>query len=53
MGDLVGAERYMLAFPNVKLNIYTVQFGYSPYNSGGTLDTRFVKGDDGVYRFRR
>ena len=38
-GDLYGATQYN---SSVKLNIYTTKYRYSPYNSSGTLDTRFV-----------
>lgn len=39
--DLCVANELLSKNKNAKLNIYTKQYGYSPYNDVGTLDKRF------------
>ncbi len=46
--DLFGADLYG---SNTKLNIYTPKYGYSPYNSKGSLDPRIIK-QDGKYMIK-
>ena len=41
-GDVPNAKLYEAVFPKVKLNIYTVEYGYSSYDSHGTLDERIL-----------
>jgi RHS repeat-associated protein len=41
-GDVPNARLYEIANPNIKLNVYTKKYGYSPYDSHGTLDMRLL-----------
>jgi RHS repeat-associated protein len=47
--DTRNTQHYMGKFPNVKLQIYVPEYGYSPYNSTGTLDSRIKVMPDGSY----
>lgn len=48
-GDIQNAGRYIGEHPNVRLNVYVPSSGYSPYNRGGTIDSRITKLSDGSY----
>lgn len=41
-GDVPAAYFYEKINPKIKLNIYTKKYGYSPYDSKGTLDERIL-----------
>ena len=43
-GDVPSAKHYENKFPNIKLNVYTTEHKYSPYDSFGTKDERILTG---------
>jgi hypothetical protein len=47
--DMQNVRHYTGKFPGVGLNIYAPAYGYSPYNSSGTMDSRIITRPDGSY----